>query len=100
LWQYLLGLHGGLLATLFYTTLLGLTLFLFGMFHVSLVARNVTTNETFKWDDAQRIHNAALRRAGQKGGGALRNRYNRGLWENFAEVLFPATARKPPQHTQ
>lgn len=88
--QFLLGVYGGMVATFFYCFVVGLTLFLFGMFHVYLIAKNTTTNETFKWEDAQRELDAELRRAGKKHGPKLRNVYNRGIADNFKEVFVEA----------
>jgi len=81
--QYVLGYYAGVCATAAYCFLLGVTLFLFGMFHVHLVAKNTTTNESFKWSDAQ----DAWKRDGGKG--QLVNGYHIGILRNFIQVFLP-----------
>jgi hypothetical protein len=90
--QYLMMRYGGLMATFLYTAMVGFTLFLFGMYHVYLVVRNTTTNESFKWDDAQQAETKAAREEKRKTV-RLPNRYNRGIRSNLHEVfMLPAVA--------
>eukprot|EP00698_Gefionella_okellyi_P010774 TRINITY_DN281_c0_g1_i1.p1 TRINITY_DN281_c0_g1~~TRINITY_DN281_c0_g1_i1.p1 ORF type:complete len:357 (-),score=50.60 TRINITY_DN281_c0_g1_i1:39-1079(-) len=85
--QYLMMQYPGLISTTLYCTLLGLVLFLFTMFHVYLILRNTTTNESFKWDDAQE----KWRKEGNTG--HLVNIYNKGMFWNLLEVVWPRIPR-------
>jgi hypothetical protein len=65
-------------------------------YNVRLAAKNVTTNETFKWDLVREsVEAMEAERARESGNGnidwreMLRNKYDVGIWGNFKEVLFP-----------
>lgn len=93
-------------------------MWIFAGYHLWLVSRNTTTSETFKWGDAKEyieycralIDNPNLvdKRTGIRPEvtkdmkawakrGPLVNIYNRGLRENFKEVLFPHSWHKKKQ---
>lgn len=88
--------------------LTGLMVFGFFIFHLSLVYRNKTTNESFKWETLRSVcrdlikegHGSNVREVLLRDKGAHHmpklgsdgfpvNIYNRGVLSNFAEVLFP-----------
>jgi hypothetical protein len=58
--QYLLYTHMPVVMVLLLCVVMGAVLTGFSAYHVYLVAINVTTNETFKWQDAQWHHDGAM----------------------------------------
>ncbi len=98
------------LAAAFFTIMLSTMLFFFMAYHLFLVARNTTTNETFKWKDAAAFQSDCKKaiadpnfttRSWKKievtdtvrewATRALVNIYHRGIVQNFKEVLFPSS---------
>ena len=92
-------------------------MFFFLSYHLYLVVRNTTTNETFKWKDARAFQRDCQKtlsdpkyttRSGKRlditpaveqwATRKLTNTYNRGFKKNFSEVLFPDS--KPLRPTQ
>ncbi len=51
--QYLLHTQLSVVGLLLLTTVMGTVLIAFTIYHFSLVAKNTTTNETFKWRTVQ-----------------------------------------------
>lgn len=129
LFQYLMSQHPELMLIQILCAVMGFVLVLFTGYHLSLVASNVTTNETFKYNSfhtdrnrkrmiqsyaRHRRHTAGLPPDGAAGSGTghvaatggaddtedevavvkgVTNRYDRGVWLNFAEAFFPLSER-------
>eukprot|EP00005_Dracoamoeba_jomungandri_P011277 CAMPEP_0174272444 /NCGR_PEP_ID=MMETSP0439-20130205/51288_1 /TAXON_ID=0 /ORGANISM="Stereomyxa ramosa, Strain Chinc5" /LENGTH=201 /DNA_ID=CAMNT_0015363021 /DNA_START=631 /DNA_END=1233 /DNA_ORIENTATION=- len=52
---------GGNLALLLFSSVMGIVIYMFALYHLFLVARNTTTAETFKWDDIKQDKKYAIR---------------------------------------
>eukprot|EP00613_Pedinella_sp_CCMP2098_P000833 CAMPEP_0171619244 /NCGR_PEP_ID=MMETSP0990-20121206/15253_1 /TAXON_ID=483369 /ORGANISM="non described non described, Strain CCMP2098" /LENGTH=436 /DNA_ID=CAMNT_0012184255 /DNA_START=16 /DNA_END=1326 /DNA_ORIENTATION=+ len=124
--QYLLFNIWGVVAVCVLCAVMCAVLFGFLVYHLLLAARNMTTNESYKWGDLRKAHqryskryNAeVLERAERKAKKACRegsdsdssddddvmpplealptNHFNRGIYLNFMEVLRPLSLRDPP----
>jgi hypothetical protein len=112
LFQYLMQAHFAECSIWLIAAVMSVALSLFTLYHVWLTSRGLTTNESYKWDAIQRWHKARVqkyrRQLQQKhghGGGdddemvdnpgpAPVNIYNRGIVENWREVLFPQSLRR------
>lgn len=58
-------------------------LIIFWGYHMYLVGRGTTTNETYKWSD---IKESLINKADYQ---RVPNLYHRGFWKNIMEVMFP-----------
>jgi hypothetical protein len=130
IFQYLMAQNPELMLIQILCAVMGFVLIFFTGYHLMLVAGNVTTNETFKYNSfhsdlkrrrmivsyaRHRRHTAGLppgaEAPSEKQAGGVRysheddgeqaedatgevvNRYDRGLWGNFAEAFFPLSER-------
>eukprot|EP01113_Clastostelium_recurvatum_P047831 TRINITY_DN8592_c0_g1_i1.p1 TRINITY_DN8592_c0_g1~~TRINITY_DN8592_c0_g1_i1.p1 ORF type:complete len:403 (-),score=98.77 TRINITY_DN8592_c0_g1_i1:15-1223(-) len=66
--QYLIHYTGLIIPMAFFCIVISLVLGGFGLYHVFLIARNTTTNETFKWQDMKNMvkREHAMRHAAEK----------------------------------
>jgi len=63
--RYVLNSHLVLFIVFMLSLAFGITLLLFLAYHLNLIRKGVTTNETFKWSSVQRIHRLLLRAHGR-----------------------------------
>ena len=104
--QYLFVTHNIVMAIGIFTAVIGVALFAFWAYHMYLISKGTTTNETFKWGDLKGelfAQKEQQQRICQAAGGPPptakltiempRNIYNRGLRANLAEVLWPPSSR-------
>jgi hypothetical protein len=107
LFQYLMQAHFAECSIWLIAAVMSVALSLFTLYHVWLTSRGLTTNESYKWDAIQRWHKIRVQKYrrqqqnGQAGGDdgddpgpAPVNIYNRGIVENWQEVLFPQSLRR------
>uniref|UniRef100_A0A6T0DJF2 Palmitoyltransferase n=1 Tax=Chrysotila carterae TaxID=13221 RepID=A0A6T0DJF2_CHRCT len=92
--QYLFMRHNIVVAIGIFCLVLAFALFGFWAYHMYLISRGTTTNETFKWQDLR----AEFKRAQPAGerGASVRvpvNTYNKGFLRNLSEVLYPLSLR-------
>jgi len=111
--KYLMFYDGTICALMAICVVMGVVLLGFFFYHLSLVRRNVTTNENFKWHQYTRAYRYALREHEEKlaaekskkgENGDLKTRvqmppfpsniYRRSLFQNVMEVLHPRCYRK------
>jgi palmitoyltransferase len=109
IFQYLVYMAVPIVALFMFTVFIGLVVYGFLGYHLWLICRGTTTNETFKWSAVHRDRNAFLAQQAKKQrttsipldefedastapyvrGKPLVNIYNRGILKNFFEVFFP-----------
>jgi hypothetical protein len=110
LFQYLMQIHFAECSIGLITVVMSFALGLFFGYHAWLTSRGLTTNESSKWDAINRWHrqqtkqfrNAAAHNDdvtaasdhNNDPGPAPVNIYNRGLVENWKEVIFPLSLRR------
>lgn len=89
-----------------FCAIVSVLLFAFLSYHLYLVARNVTTNETYKWDAVRASVKEAKEAAVASGKDevvdwdeVLRNKYDVGVWENVLEMLRPPVKSEHPWRT-
>lgn len=105
--QYLVYTSVPVVALFLFTVFIGMVVYGFLGYHLWLVARGTTTNETFKWSAVNRARQQFLAQQERKKqnssltmdvddedapfvqGRPLVNIYNRGVLMNFYEVFFP-----------
>jgi hypothetical protein len=85
------------------STVMGVILTGFTVYHLFLSACNTTTNETYKWSEAERYHDAYARAQKAKAvkenataptiSAVPANKYDLGTLNNFKELFFPAFVR-------
>mmetsp|Transcript_37698 Transcript_37698/g.62096 ORF Transcript_37698/g.62096 Transcript_37698/m.62096 type:complete len:406 (+) Transcript_37698:55-1272(+) len=109
--KYLLFHEGKIAALLLLCAVMGLVLLGFFGYHLTLVLRNVTTNEGHKWGDVQRAYKigqnryeAAVAAAAEGKGGEAedlepmppfpQNPYRLSFTQNIMEVLAPRVSRR------
>jgi len=116
LFQFIVYFEGAhLLLMALFLTLIGIVVLVFAGYHCSLIARNTTTNETFKWsnlrrhlrimkqNEIQQQRSTSTTESSQQDSTHntspcpdikhLENIYNRGIIANFKEVLFQGTTK-------
>mmetsp|Transcript_62725 Transcript_62725/g.141637 ORF Transcript_62725/g.141637 Transcript_62725/m.141637 type:complete len:392 (-) Transcript_62725:117-1292(-) len=94
--QYMLATEGLLIFVSVLCAIMGLVLFGFYLWHLSLVYTGMTTNELSKWNYLK----WCLRQEGDEGKAKikqLQNIYNQGCTKNFKEVFFPINVHKLPR---
>lgn len=93
--QYMLATEGMVVFVIILAAIMGIVLAGFFMWHLNLVRIGTTTNELSKWHYIK----WCLKQEGPEGKERikeLRNIYNRGLLQNFREVLFPIELARLP----
>jgi len=90
--MYLVQKYILIVGVLLFMATLGLMMFVFFGYHAYLISMNITSNESYKWADSQE--------EAEERGESLSGRYHaydRGLWANWKEVLWPPTPRPGPR---
>mmetsp|Transcript_38103 Transcript_38103/g.100646 ORF Transcript_38103/g.100646 Transcript_38103/m.100646 type:complete len:379 (+) Transcript_38103:112-1248(+) len=93
--QYMLATEGMVVFVSVLSTVMGLVLFGFFLWHLNLVRIGTTTNELSKWNYVkwclkhEEDSNEKL--------SSLRNIYNKGMVKNYAEVFFPLDVHSLPR---
>ena len=104
--QYLFLHHNIVMAIGIFTSVIGLALFGFWAYHIYLIAKGMTTNETFKWQDLKdelRAQSVAMQRAKYPNTPERKlpreevdvpeNIYCKGFFVNLMEVFAPPSSR-------
>jgi len=99
--QYLFMHHNMTMAIGIFCLVIGIALWGFWAYHMYLVWRGTTTNETFKWGDLQDELRYQMQKQQRERGEKVTKRvkmpanlYNQGLFRNLAEVLVPLSSRR------
>jgi len=118
IFQYLVYTAVPIVALFLFTVFIGMVVYAFLAYHLYLIFRGTTTNETFKWSDVHRERNQFLQQQEKRKnttsipieefedevnapyvkGRPIVNIYNRGFAMNLFEVFFPlhpATRHQP-----
>jgi len=99
--QYLFVHHNITMAIGIFCLVIGFALWGFWAYHMYLIWRGTTTNETFKWGDLHEELRYQMQIKQRERGEPVTkkvnmpaNVYNRGLFSNLGEVLHPLSSRK------
>ena len=98
--QYLFVKHNMIFGVGAFCLVISVALLAFGTYHLYLINKGTTTNETFKWADLAEDRAQALATAKSVGGAPVdvnasppRNVYNGGFLRNLGEVVCPLSSR-------